>query len=459
MRLAPLLVPFTAALAAASLAVPAGAHAALTICREQAAVPLNVSAAAKQKAVVGGKVATFGTARAQALAVTFRNGAGNVCALPATRAVQAQLIVIARLAGSGQTAAARSLFRKLLAQIAARHTSAVARHTAAATGAPCPADKKVKVKVKEADKVGDFLKAAATAQRAGDAAGAQAAATAAQAAYDTWATSDKTGASTVGDYVALANGAMKLGGDEGAASTLLDKARGAATANLDEASKVDRCTASLKDADCLGTAEAMAELIGASDSLNLATANEIMDAISDRLAHKAPPDGCEEWSFTMKIVDTEANNWTIVWATGRFRVSRKNGTLDGSHLAGYGPGWPGLIGSYNGECTETTPDGTIDLGPASVPSSGFHYAIDGTVSDAGFELSLSSADAKVTVNAPSDPTCQFLAQLLQEFMNSFVQGPFPLAFELAPGQTSATVSDASGTTQFTATITRINPAG
>jgi len=457
MRIAPLLVSLAAAFAAVSLASPAGAHAALTICREQAAVPLNVSAAAKQKAVVGGKVGTFGATRAQALARSFRDGAGNVCALPATRAVQAQLAVIARLASSGQTAASRTLFRKLLAQIAARHTSAVARHTAAVKGAPCPADKTVKVKLKDADKVGDFLKAAATAQKAGDAAGAQAAAEAAQGAYDAWATGGKTGASTVGDYIALAGGAMKLGGDAGAASALLDKARGTATANLDKASKVDRCTASLKDAACLGTAEAIAELVGASDSANLATANEIMDAIGDRLAHKAPPDGCEEWSFTMKIVDTEANNWTIVWATGRFRVSRKAQTLDGSQAAGYGPGWGGLIGSYTADCIETTPDGTTNFGPGTIHGSAFHYAIDGSVTDTGFVLSLSSADANVTADGPSEPFCQLLLELARGFVSNLVQGPNELEFALAPGQTSATLSQDEGNLQLTATITRVNP--
>ncbi len=457
MRPTLLLVLLAAVLAAVA---PSRANAGLTVCRAQAAVPLNIAAAAKDPVVIGGKIAPFGAARAQALAGTFRNGAGNVCALPATAAVKSQLAEVQRLASSGQAAASRTLFRKLLAQIKARpaRKTASARHLGATKSGPCPADKNVKVKLKDADKVGDYLKAAATAQSTGDAAGAEAATAAAQSAYDAWATGGKTGASTVGDYVALATGAMKLSGDAGAAGSLLDQARATAKANLDKASTVDRCTASLKDADCLGSAETMAEMVGASDSANLGTVREIMNAIQDRLEKKIPPDGCEEWSFTMKIVDHEASDWTIVWAPGRFRVNRKAGTLDGSHLAGYGPGWPGLIGAYNGRCIETTPDGTTDLGPVSVAGSGFRYAIDGSVTDGGFELSLSSPDAHVTINAPSDPTCQFLAQLGQEFMNNFVQGPFPIDFELAPGQTSATVSDSSDTTEISATITRVAPA-
>ena len=456
-RLLLLLVSLTAALIAASVAAPAGA--ALTICRDQASLPLNVSAAAGGLAVVGGKVVPFGAARAQALAGSFRNGGGDVCSLPATAAVKAQLAVIQRLASSGQTAASRALFRKLLAQIAARPTrNTAARHPATVKGTPCPADKKVKVKLKNADKVGDYLNAAAAAQKAGDQAGAAAATAAAQVAYETWATGDKTGASSVGDYIALAQGSIKLSGDAGATVALLDKARQTAATDLTKASKVDRCTASVKDADCLGSAEAMAELVGASDSLDISAAQEIMSAIQDRLEHRTPPDGCEEWSFTMRIVDHESSDWTIVWGPGRFRVNRKAGTLDGSQLAGYGPGWPGIIGAMNGECIETTPDGTTDYGPVTMAGVGFHYAIDGTVTDTGFELNVSSSDAHVSIDAPSEPICQGLAQLGEEFVNSFIAGPFPIDFDLADGQTSATYSESDDTMDISATIARVAPA-
>ncbi len=455
MRLPLLLVSLTAALVAASFAAPAGA--ALTICHDQASVPLNVGGAASGLVVVGGKVVPFGATRAQALASSFRRSGGDVCSLPATAAVQSQLAVIQRLASSGQTAASRVLFHNLLARIAARRTSSV-RHTAAVRGTPCPADKKVKVKLKDADKVGDYLKAAAAAQRAGDQAGAAAATAAAQSAYDAWATGNTNGASTVGDYIAMATGSMKLSGEGGATAALLDKARRAAATDLTRASKVDRCTASVKDADCLGSAEAMAELVGASDSLDIAAAQEIMSAIQDRLEHRTPPDGCEEWSFTMKIVDHDESDWTIVWAPGRFRVNRTAGTLDGSQLAGYGPGWPGIIGAMNGECIETTPDGTTDYGPVSMAATGFHYAIDGTITDTGFELSLSSSDANVTIDAPSEPICQSLADLAQQFMGNIVRGPFPIDFDLAAGQTSATYSESDGSADFSATITRVAPA-
>ena len=247
-------------------------------------------------------------------------------------------------------AASRTLFRKLLAQIAARpgRKTASVSHPGAVKGAPCPADKKVKVKLKDADKVGDYLKAAATAQKAGDQAGAAAATGAAQSAYDAWATGNTTGASTVGDYVALATGAMKLSGDGATATAMLDKARRTAATDLAKASTIDRCTANLKDADCLGSAEAMAELVGASDSLNMSAAQELMSAIQDRPEHKIA-DGCEEWSFT-------------------------------------------------------------------------------------------------------------IAQLAEGFINNFIGGPFPVEFELAPGQTSSTSSESDDSSSITATITRVAPA-
>ena len=41
-------------------------------------------------------------------------------------------------------------------------------------------------------------------------------------------------------------------------------------------------------------------MVGASDSLDISAAQEIMNAIRYRLEKKIPPDGCEEWSFTMR---------------------------------------------------------------------------------------------------------------------------------------------------------------
>jgi hypothetical protein len=78
----------------------------------------------------------------------------------------------------------------------------------------------------------------------------------------------------------------------------------------------------------------------------------INDAIGARLRHEIPP-GCEEWSFTMKLTDDETG-WGITWGTGSFRVNRKTGVIEGSQLAGLGPGWPGIVGNWNGTYDDDT---------------------------------------------------------------------------------------------------------
>ena len=42
--------------------------------------------------------------------------------------------------------------------------------------------------------------------------------------------------------------------------------------------------------------------------------------------------------MALTMVQEDGGTWSMRWATGHFRVSRANGTLDGSQLAGYGAG-------------------------------------------------------------------------------------------------------------------------
>ena len=77
------------------------------------------------------------------------------------------------------------------------------------------------------------------------------------------------------------------------------------------------------------------------------------------------------------------------------------------------------------------------------------------MTDAGCSLELASADAKAKIDAPSAEACQLLADLGQEILDQFVKGPFPLDFEVAPGQTTVTVDQSEDGTTFKATITRV----
>ena len=85
----------------------------------------------------------------------------------------------------------------------------------------------------------------------------------------------------------------------------------------------------------------------------------------------------------------------------------------------------------------------------------FHYAIGGTVTDSGFSLELSSDDAKAKIAGPSDEVCLALAGLAQLVVESFVKGPFPIEFEVGPGQTTVSYDESAEGTSFKATSTRV----
>lgn len=445
----------------------AGGNGNVALCR-QSGPQFDVAAAAKTPIIVSDNVTTVGMTRAKQVANIFTADADsvNLCALPAEPAVQAKITMLLRLYSNGHQSQARAGIAALIAQIkaapiaassskptAARTLSRAAKASRSAAG-PCPANRKVTVSAKDAPKVGDDLKAAAAAQQMHDSSAADAATAAASSDYGSWATSSATGATSVTDYVALARGAMQLG-NNGAADTLLGKARTAATRDLKAAKQIDRCTATQSDMDCLSNAEVDAQLVGASDSADLAAAKAIADAISDRLQHK-PVANCEEWTLQMKMVMTDSNGatWTVNWGSSRFRVNRTTGVIDGSRNAGIGPSWSGLWGSYTTECYETTDAGTVDLGPGSISPGTFTYTVGGTVTSTGFQVNVQSSDAQVSISAPSQ--CTFLGQLGGMVISGFVKGPWPLQFNVAPGQTSSSTSMPLGQLDIEASISKIS---
>lgn len=433
-----------AALAPAS--VSAGTSA---LCVVNASAPLNIGAAAGIPEASGDATAPVGANRAASIANALRNGAGNICRRPPTPQVATQLQAISRLYASGRQSAAHGQLIALLAQVKRRPS----RRPAAARAlgaAPCQATR-VAVKLKGATKAADALGAAAAAQKGHDQAASDQAIAQAKAAYDDWA-DNGSGASSAGDYIALATGAEKLGAS-GTAGRMLDKARAAADAELTKRSKVDSCTASLSDLDCFTKANVVAELVGASDAVDQAAAADIAQALADRLHHKIPA-GCEEWSFTMKYVDN-TTGWGITWGGGRFRVNRTTGVIDGSEAAGFGQGWGGIIGTWHGACIETSDQGTIDHGPAAIIGGAFRYTIAGTVDDQGFHLEVASSDAHADVQEPADPLCQALGELGQQVLDIWVAGPFPLDVPVGPNDGSFAIDENGADYTMTLSLARL----
>ena len=433
-----------ALVAVGAAAVPAQAA---TGCRASAQPRFDIAAAAAVPAVVGKKAPPLGRAGAQKLAREL-SARGNICGARASARVETAARAIEAAAARGDRATAKRLLRSLLASLK-RRSPAVHRAPAVVLAA-CPIDDKAKVDVKDSG-AGDSLRAAAAAEKAGDAAGAAQALDGARAAYGKWA---GEAGSTPGDFASVAKGAQQLGLD-GLSEEMLDKGRKAAEANVEKAKKFDRCTATVKTMGCQLRATAVAQLFGG-EGTSHADLDATSQAIEDRLQGKLP-DGCEEWNFEMTWTTQleGGDTWTMRWGPGRFRVSRLGGVIDGSQAAGYGPGWGGIIGNATGRCTETTDAGKIDHGPASFTGGAFRYSIGGSVSETGMVVEVASEDAHVSVNAPAAEACQLLAGLADYFIDAFVKGPFPIEFELGLDDRSARFAFSDGESSFEATIRRV----
>ena len=449
--------------ALALLALVPQAGAAGRACNPAAQVPLDLAAAAATPMFGTAKAAPLGAQRARTLIGGLAKG--DPCSAKATAAVRAALAAVERAAAAGDRPKAQRLLAQVLASIKARRVVSASTGSAAARGAArpvrhakkCGIDRAPKVRPQDADKVGDYLEAAKTAQKVKDDVAAGKAIDGARDAYGGWAGKQLAGggAKTVGDFVSIARGGQMLG-NEGVAAAALDRASDAAAKDVDKASEIDDCTATKDDVTCLASAIAVAQALGAAVGDASARLSKVNKAVEDRLEKKIP-EGCEEWSFTMSLTSVleDGSTWSMRWAAGRFRVSRAKGTLDGSQLAGYGAGWPGIIGNSKGSCWEESDAGRINHGPVTFTGGPFHYAIAGAVTDSGFSLELSSDDAKANITGPSDEVCMALAALAKLVVDSFVKGPFPLDFEVAPGQTTVSYEDSGDGTTFKATITRV----
>lgn len=460
------------AVAPGALAASGAARAAGS-CDPSAQVALNVAKAAAVKVGSGASATTLGPAKAKALLDTLSGPAP--CAAPGTATVTTKLAEVERVAAAGNLSKAKTLLRAVIASIVARRTTAVVRtaavHHATAAHATttragararhaaggCSVDRAPKVDTRKADRVGDLLKASETAQKIKDSDAAAAAYADAQQAYGDWAgkaMGDNGAATTVGDYVTIARGAQTLG-VESTSQTALQKAAAAAAADVKKAAAFSRCTAKKSDVDCLVQAIAVAQSLGADIGDAAALVDAASKAVGDRLQHK-PVDGCDEWSFQMKLTTTlqDGSTWGISWGLGRLRVGADS-AVDGSHAAGYGSGWPGIIGDNSGRCIETGPNGRIDHGPALIKGGAFHYSIGGKQTAAGFALEVASKDADVTVTAPSHPACKFLGTLARTLLDSLVKGPLPLEIPVPKGQDTVNHSEHAPGYTFTITLQRV----
>ena len=445
-------------LAATMLLAPT-AQAAL--CNGSAKVDLDIGAAASVPRLKGDQLATFGTSGAQQQASMLNAGAGNICHATPSAPTQRALAKVDALLRSGKPAQAKALLKQTLAELARdakkekSRRAFLERAIGARTSGGCPDQSgHVKLKIKG---VSDNLALAQKALQARDSALAEQAMDAARAALKAWVQSPENGVSTVGDWVQVDRAAQALGSAQ-VSNYAAGRARTQANADVAKAAKVDACTVNKGDFECWAKTIATAQLVGSFQDSQMETANKLGKAIEDRIKHIAPQD-CEEWTFTMtatSVMPHTGDTWTIKWAPGKFRVNREAGTFDGSYQAGYVPdsGWPGIVGSATDACIETTDEGEVNRGPATITGAAFHYRFEGTVDDSVIELTAPSDDAHVSVTAPPDPGCQFLGALAEGIMTSMLQTGIPAIFDVTRTQELATYQYSGDGSSMTAQIKR-----
>jgi hypothetical protein len=397
-------------------------------CNSHAVVALDTAAAA---ATPSGSGATVGTAQALQLESSLRSGGGNLCTTRASAAVQSKLAAIASLYRTNRSAAHQELVT-LLAEIKSGtiHTRRLAS-ARRAEGGLCP-DVSSTISVSGATQATADLSAAATAQAGGDTAGESDASAAATSAFAQWAAS--SGATSIGDWIAIAQAAQALG-DDSLADSALDHARSAAEDAVKKATPADPCKATPSELNCFIQANAIAQMLGATGTPDLAKAL----------------DCGETWSFTM-VMSGESDGGTFgtfTWKEGRFVVNRTAGTITDANANAKSPGWLGAAGGTYSCHGEGLPSESGTVSPFT-----FHYKLTGRIIGTKFIVQAPSSDFNLP-NPFHGQACHALATLGVEVINSFVKAGIPLEFTVAPGQTTSTFSINSGGSTFHATITKL----
>jgi hypothetical protein len=436
---------FLAVLALLAWSAPAGAQpisAALHSCSAgKVRLGLAIARAQAAPSVAGAERASAVVKLQLAEAAATARG---ICQGQAGASVRRQLARALSLYRRGRRAQARRLLAQVLAAVrSAAHSKpahgASRQRARAASG--CSFDGTVHVSMRDAAGVADDLALAAAAQRAGDNRLADEALGSARADFAEWVAEGANGAQSMGDWISIAAAAQWLG-DEQLADEALGRARSAARDALNAAEKLDGCSVTASDAPCIVRALTAAMLLGADTPADLEAVKAPLEA-----ALKGGATGCEEWSLSVSIKG--ANGAGIDWGPAALVVNRTKGTI--ADAPGVGAGWPGQVPAETGPCEENG----VPVGTGSLSAATFHFHVAGKVTSAGFLVEMTSADNHVSISASGPPACQALAGLAELFVNSFLQAPFPVYIQLAPGQTSFSNQETSGEATFQESASRV----
>lgn len=423
----------------------AGASPTATVLRACATghVKLGLRVSHAESVPTAGSLTGSAHAIASGVIDEIRAGARGVCASAASASIRRQANHLLWLYRHRSRSQARKALAQLLAEIRSMaHQASIQPRAHAATG--CSFDGARQISLHDADGVADYLAVARDAMLAGDEKGAQEAFDEARTAYWEWA--QESGAQSAGDWLTVAAGAQMLG-LPGVEKTALDNAQSAAREGLTQAEKIDPCAVTKQDAPCVVKALSIAMMLGIDSPSDVATVTKLLEAAGEEAVGKTP-NGCEQWSLTMKI--TGPNGAALTWGPGSFRVNRKTGTI--TDAPGVGAGWPGEIGAESGPCTE---EGAV-VGTGYLAAEAFHFNISGSVTGTSFALQLSSTDSKVSITVSGPRACQALGGLAELFVNAFLGAPFPVELPVSEGQRSATLEFPSGEGSISVSAQRTN---
>ena len=426
----------------ASVAALVGARssfaAAKTVpsCNTHVVVSLDTAAAAKTPS---GSGTTLGAAQAGQLAASLRTSGGNICTSSASAAVRAKLAAIASLYSTNRSAAHQQL-ESLLSQIKSGTIHAPLIRTVAsarrAASTLCPSVQST-ISISGAAKTSADLAAEATATAAGDTAGAGSAAQSAVSDYAAWAAS--SGASTVGDWIAIAQGAQALGDDSLSASAL-DSARSAADANLKKATPADPCKATPSEINCFVQANAIAQLLGVEGTPDLAKKLDCGDS----------------WSFAM-VLSGQASNGesfgTFTWGPGRFTVDQTANTI--TDAGSGGSEWKGSAGGSYSCHGDGIPSESGTMAPF-----GFHYRLTGKIVASRHLWIITAPAGDFSLPNPFHGNqCKGLATFGITVLDAIVKNGLPVEFTVLPGQRTATYTVNTGSGTIKATIQKLSIDG
>lgn len=432
-----LLVSVMLALVAGMLIAPpataAPASRVIDLCAGAQGIALNVSGAAQVllPPARGKRPKPAGSARAEALAADLLAG-GNPCTDPLDEYSQYVVDEILAMIDSGDIEGATYSIRSYIEGLAPYDPGdddpgypTVNRTVRAGV---CEGFERHNVSMPYEVALG--LELAKLASMVGDQDIAELAVSQAQAAAQKWAEGGANGeASSVGDWLTLANAAALLALDDAVVQSLIDKARGVAEESYKFYNRLP-CRMDQEKLDCFFKAAMAVALIGGSSISDERMSEDLLNAVDTARkikSGKKPRCTVEKYAFRMKFENEVDNGQMLTFDTGRVVFTVKDGKITSPDKG------PLILSTVKDQACYAKRDnsGWVKEGSANLKGGRFPYTVGGT--DDGDNLTLILAQqGSWRVTGSGSLECQMLIGLADMFLNAYPR-MFAAGLELPAG--------------------------